>query len=187
MKTKTLNLEKLKSEDPKVKYGFTKELLKLGKDKPDLLYDYFGSWVEMMRSDNNIFKWTAIDLIGYLSAVDKENKTVRIIENLLDLLHSGNLITSNHAIFALGLIAKNKPEHRTRIIKELVTVSKDKFETEECKNIAIGKVVVTLNDFVDDISGNKKVMAFIKQAQQSTRNATKKKADNLMKKLTDIR
>jgi hypothetical protein len=187
MKTKTLGLDKLKSKDPKVKYGFTKELLNLGKDEPGLLYEYFDYWVEMLKSENNIFKWTAIDLIGYLSAVDRENKPDRQIENLLDLLHSGHLITSNHAIFALGLIAKNKPEHRARIIRELFTVSKDKFETEECKNIAIGKVVVTLGGFPDDIKDDGKILTFIKQSQHSTRNATKKKANALVKKLTNSR
>jgi hypothetical protein len=88
MKAKFLDLDKLKSKDPKVKYGFTKELLNLGKGKPGLLYEYFDYWVEMLKSENNIFKWTATDLIGYLSAVDRENKSVRQIENLFDLLHS---------------------------------------------------------------------------------------------------
>jgi hypothetical protein len=183
MKTMTLDLDKLNSKDPKVKYGFAKQLLKLGKDTPSLLYDYFDYWVEMMKSDNNILKWTAIDLIGYLSAVDRENKAEQKIKSLLGMLHGGHLITSNHAIFALGLIAKNKPEHRTKIIKELVAVSQDKFDTDECKNIAIGKVVVALNEFLEDINDNKEVLTFIKQAQHSTRNATKKKADALMKKL----
>lgn len=185
MKEMTFDINRLKSKDPKVKYGFTKELLKLGKDTPSLLYDYFDYWVEMAKSDNNILKWTAIDLIGYLSAVDKENKTDQNIEYLLDLLHGGHLITSNHAIFALGLIAKNKSNHRARIINELVAVSQDSFDTDECKNIAIGKVVVTLNEFLDDITNNKAVLNFIKQAQHSTRNATKKKADTLMNKINN--
>jgi hypothetical protein len=69
----------------------------------------------------------------------------------------------------------------------LFTVSKDKFETEECKNIAIGKVILTLGEFPDDIKDDRKILIFIKQAQHSTRNATKKKADTLMKKLTKSR
>jgi len=100
----TLDLDKFNSKDPKVKYGFAKELLKLGKDSPSLLYDYFDNWVEMMKSDNNI---------------------------------------------------------------------------------VIGKVVVTLNGFLDDINDNKEVLIFIKQAQHSTRNATKKKADTLMNKINN--
>jgi len=183
MKIKASDLNKLNSKDPKVKYGFAKELLKIGAESPGQLYAYFDYWRDLLSGTNNILRWTAIDIIGYLSAVDKENKTDGEIENLIGLLHGGHLITSNHAVFALGLIAKNKPEQRTRIIKELIAVSKDTFETEECKKISTGKVVVTLSGFLDDIRENKAVLNFIKQAQRSTRNATKKKADSLMKRL----
>jgi len=40
----TLDLDKFNSKDPKVKYGFAKELLKLGKDSPSLLYDSCRAW-----------------------------------------------------------------------------------------------------------------------------------------------
>lgn len=184
MRSVTIDLDKLNSKDPKVNYGFIRQLLKLCKDTPALLYDYFDYWADMMKSENNILKWTAIDLIGYLSAIDRANKTDLIIKQLLGMLHGGHLITSNHAIFALGLIAKNKPGHRSKIIKELIAVSQDPFDTDECKNIAVGKVVVALHGFLEDIKNNKEVLTFIKQAQHSSRKATKKKADALMKKLS---
>lgn len=38
---KTLNLDKLNSKNPKIKYGFVKELLKTGATKPELLYNDF--------------------------------------------------------------------------------------------------------------------------------------------------
>jgi hypothetical protein len=181
MKTK-LDFGKLDSDNPKIKYGFTKELLKIASETPEILYDYYDYWTEMMNSGNSIFKWTAIDIIGYLSAVDTEDKTDTQIKNLLTHLHGGNLITSNHAIFSLGLIAKNKPHHKQRILKELLAISKDTFETDECKNIATGKVILTLGNFQDDIN-NKEALSFIKQARNNSRNATRKKADILMKKI----
>jgi uncharacterized protein YdbL (DUF1318 family) len=183
MKINALDLDKLNSKDPKVKYGFAKELLKIGADTPELLYDYFDYWTNMMTSDKNILKWTAIDILGYLSVIDKDNKTDKVINNLIDILHCGNLITCNHAVFSLGLIAKNKPNHRIRIITELIAISNDTFYTDECKNIATGKVIETIKDFLDNISNDKKVLDFIKQAQHYQRNATKKKADSLMTKI----
>lgn len=185
MKTKILNLDKLNSKDPKVKYGFAKELLRIGADSPELLYDYFNYWTKMMTSDFNILKWTAIDIIGYLSYVDKDNKTDKVIKNLIDLLHSGHLITCNHAIFALGFIAKNKPDYKTSTIKELIAILNDTFDTDECRNIATGKVIDTLKNFLNDIYNNKEVLDFIRQAQYCTQNATKKKADALMKKIKE--
>lgn len=182
MITKT-DLDKLNSKDPKIKYGFAKELLKIAKENPEQLYEYFDYWVELMRSDNNILKWTAIDLIGHLSAVDKDNRIDSLIPDLLKHLHGGILITCNHSIFALGLIYQNKPNFREKILEELISITKDNFETDECKNIATGKVLEAVKPFVADIKNNKSVMTFIENATKSERNATRKKAEQLMKKI----
>jgi hypothetical protein len=183
MKTKTLDLDKLNSKDPKIKYGFAKELIKIGKSDPKILYDYFDFWTDLINCDQNIIKWTAIDILGYISTVDIADQLPGQIENLYKILHSGNLISCNHAVFALGLIAKNNPTQRAGIIKELVTISLDNFETEECRAIATGKVIETIKDFTREIVNNQDVLEFIKKAQFSQRNATKKKAESLMIKL----
>jgi len=184
MKTKSLDLDKLNSKDPGVKYGFAKELIKMGKTDPTLLYDHFDSWSDLLKSEKNILRWTAIDILGYISTVDNNRHIPGQIDNLFGILHSGNLITSNHAIFALGLIARNIPDQKARIIKELTTIQRDKFETEECKAIATGKVIETLRDFPEEILDNKEILDFIKNAQFSQRNATRNKANSLMKRLS---
>ena len=184
MKNKLLNLDKLDSHDAGEKYHFAKELLQMSKENPALLYPYFDRWVKLLNGDNNVLKWVATDIIGHLSAVDSENKTITQIDSLLKFLHGGNLITCNHAIFSLGLIAKNKPDLRARIIKELLAVSKDVFNSDECRDIAMGKVIDTLHGFRAEIQGDEAAMNFIGQTQLSTRNATKLKADALMRRIT---
>ncbi|MFN5849165.1 MAG: hypothetical protein ACK43K_11790 [Chitinophagales bacterium] len=181
--TVNLDFDKLNSKYPKIKYGFTKELIQIGANHPEILYDHFDQWEKMLKSDNNIFKWTAIDIIGYLSAIDRNDKVDKDVDELIALLHDGKLITCNHAIFALGRIAKNKPKHKTKIIKHLLSISKDRFETAECKNIATGKVLETLKQFIPDITDNKAAIDFIHRATENTRNATKTKAIRLMKNI----
>jgi hypothetical protein len=183
MKKIQLDFSKLDSRDPKEKYGFTRDLLKKGAENPGDLNGYSEHFTRMLKSDNNIFRWTAIDIIGFLSAVDSENKTDKQIKDLTGFLHCGNLITCNHAIFAIGLIAKNKPAYRAKIIQELLSISNDTFETEECKSIAIGKVLETLGNFTEEIENDNNVTEFIIYAKNRTRNATVKKADSLIKKI----
>lgn len=139
-----------------------------------------------MESDNTIFKWTAIDIIGYLSNVDKEDKIVEKINDLFNLLHAGKLITCNHAIFALGLIAQNKHHYLPQIIDELLAVSIDKFDTAGCKNIATGKVLDTLKLFLGEIRNDQKVVEFIRTATKKSRNSTKRKAEQLITKLAQF-
>ncbi len=186
MKIEKIDLDKLNSKDPKIKYGFTKELLRMGTFAPEALYEHFGYWGKMIYNNNNILKWTAIDIIGYISVIDKKNKTEKVINSLFNFLHGGQLITCNHAIFSLGLIAKNKPANQRRIIKEMLAISKDTFETKECKEIAIGKVIESLKNFAEEIKSNKEVMKFILLAQRSGRNATKIKAEALLRIIKKI-
>ena len=132
----TFDFDQLTSKDPGIKYGFTKELLNIAANNPELLYDHFEHLQKMLRSETNIIKWTAIDIIGYLSAVDVDNKIDNKINDLIRFFHDGKLITSNHAIFALGLIAQSKKKHRRKILRELIEVSNDTFETEEIHALA---------------------------------------------------
>lgn len=180
MKTNTLDLNKLDAKDPKEKYGFIRELLRTGEENPARLYKHFECWSKMLESDNDIMKWAAIDIIGYVSSIDTKNKTDEKISDLFQYLHCGHLITCNHAITALGHVAKNKPALRDRILKELISVSDDTYDTETCKDIAMGKVLEILGEFPDDIKDDKGVLNFIGQAQTRKQLSTRMKADRLL-------
>ncbi|NUN09792.1 MAG: SRPBCC domain-containing protein [Ignavibacteriaceae bacterium] len=179
-----LDFELLKTRDPKVKYGFTKQLLAIGAKDPEALRSHFDEIAGMLFNENNVIKWTGIDLIGYYAAIDDENRTDRYILHLLKFLHGGTLISANHAIFALGLIALHKPVHRNKILKQLISIRKDEFETEECKNIAIGKVIDTLVPFKDEVRKLKSLMDFVQAASANSRKATANKAAKLVKAMS---
>ncbi len=184
--TSRFDFNKLKSKDPKIKYGFAKELLKIGAESPQQLYTHFDYLLTLLDEKNNILKWTGIDLMGYLSSVDQGNKIDGCIQPLIKLLHGGHLITCNHATFALGLIAQNKPQFKNQIFKELLLVDQGVFDTTECKNIAIGKVLEVLKSLISDIINNKVAIDFINRATENSRNATKKKAILLLDKIKKI-
>ncbi len=180
MKANTLDFNKLNTKNPQDKYGFIRELLKTGEENPAWLYRHFECWSKMLASDDNILKWAAIDIIGYVSAVDTKNKTAAKIDDLFRFLHCGQLTTCNHAISALGRVALNKPDHKDRILKELISVSNDTYDTETCKDIAMGKVLEILGDFPDDIKDDEDILDFIGQAQSRKQLSTKMKADRLL-------
>ncbi|HLF34137.1 MAG TPA: hypothetical protein VI583_07865 [Cyclobacteriaceae bacterium] len=183
MKSTTIQLDKLYSADPKIKYGFVRELLKIGAKDPTRYYSQLDRIELLLNNPNNILKWTGIDMIGYISAVDRDHKIEKEIPVLVNLLHSGQLITCNHAVFALGLIAGNKPEKRKTILKELLLIRKDSFKTNECREIATGKVLDALIPFLPELKKSKPAIEFIRQASGSPRNSTRKRAERLLKML----
>ena len=139
----------------------------------------------MLEHANNILKWTAIDLIGYLSAIDTENKINDLFPVLRTLLHGGQLITCNHAIFTFGLIGKNKPEYTRQVIDELLAIQNDTFDTDECKAIATGKVLDVFKSYGPNLRDTPEVLAFVREATSSRRDSTKKKAESLLKKIVN--
>ena len=183
MKTE-IDFELLRSRNPKIKYGFTKQILTLAKTNPTRLYPHLNQLIEMLGSDNKIIKWIAIDAIGLLATADDENKVDSQIKTLVSFLSCGNLITANHAIFALGKIAEAKPIHFPSILSNLMAVEKQYYETAECRNIALGKVIETLACFTTSIKNDGTVLAFIERTTHNSRNATKNKALRLLKKMS---
>lgn len=175
------DLKLLESKDPKVKYSFAKALLETAKSNPENLYHITEHFSILLHSKNNILKWNAIDIIANLSSIDFENKIDSQIPYIIDLLHTGQLITVNHAILGLGQIAANKPEIEELIYNELILVKDDKFETEECRAIAMGKVIQTVEQFFNGFYRDNKFREFLTNCLSSERSATRKKAENFIR------
>jgi hypothetical protein len=86
------------------------------------------------------------------------------------------LITANNAIVALGKIARSFPEERKRIIARLLGIERQSFETDECRNIAIGKAILALGMLCDPVNPGKPVLDFIGRQTGNSRKATSNKA-----------
>jgi len=178
-----INLDDLSSKDPGVKFGCAKKLLSIARNNPSSLYLDIDFFIKILDSGNHILKWTAIDIIGNLSRVDKDNKVDKLIRKMYGYLNSGELITVNHAISALSDIALAKPEYQDDIISELLKVEHYSYPTDECRNIAIGKVILAFGNYSDKLVNNKEVIAFVSRQTKNRRSATAKKAEQLLKKL----
>lgn len=179
---KSVNFKDLTSENPKIKYGCVKKLLALSKNNPSELYPHLDFFVELLDNENNIMKWTAIDIIGRLSKVDSENKTDKLMDKLFGLLNCGRMITANHAVAALTDIALARPRYQEKITEELLKVEHYNYDTVECRNIALGKVILAINEYFDQLKDKKAVVEFVERQTKNTRNATKKKAEQFLKK-----
>jgi hypothetical protein len=181
--TDKINLADLSSDDPKVKYCCAKNLIAIAKEDPARLYPHIDTFVKLLDGQNNVLKWTAIIIIGNLARVDKEKKVDRLIGKLVGFLNAGKLITANNATMALAGIAVAKPQYQKQITRELLKVEHYDYDTDECRNIAIGKVIEAIGSYSDQLKDKKGVIGFARRQTGNTRNATKKKAEQLLKKL----
>jgi hypothetical protein len=94
------------------------------------------------------------------------------------------LITANHAVNALTQIARSKPTYRGKITRQLLNVEKYAFETEECQNIVLGKVVQALGVLYGVKGARGEIEQFVRRQTRNSRPATRKKAEKLLAALT---
>ncbi|MDD3647516.1 MAG: hypothetical protein PHS44_03405 [Candidatus Dojkabacteria bacterium] len=174
----------LESKHASIKYGCSKTLLIISEKKPEIVYPNVDLFINLLESENNIFKWTATKIIGNLAAVDTENKmSDKLIGRLADMLNAGKMITANNAIYALGKIAKAKPKFQEIITDELLKVENYKYDTTECNNIAVGFVVESFRTYTNKIKNDPEVKAFLEKHSKNTRASTQKKALQLLENL----
>jgi hypothetical protein len=184
MKTSTekINLADLQSDSAGVKYCCARNLIAIAKENPSRLYPHLDTFVKLLDGDNNVLKWTAIIIIGNLARVDKEKTVDKLIGRLVGFLNAGKLITANNATAALASIAIAKPEHQKRITAELLKVEHYDYDTDECRNIAMGKVIEAIGSYSGQLNDKKAVIEFARRQTKNTRNATRKKAERFLKK-----
>lgn len=178
-----LDLSGFSSQETRVKYACAKQAIVISEESPAELYEDLDFFVDLLNSENNIFQWTAINVIGNLSQVDSEKRIDPLVPCLMRFLESGKLITINHAIRSLGVIATQKADFRDAILDALLRIEELDFETAECRNIAVGKVILALDLLKQHVRDDKRVLAFVEKQTENPRNATGKKAKALQKKL----
>lgn len=179
-----INLQDFYSDKAKVKFACAKMALALSETKPSELYPQLDFFVSLLDSQNQIILWTAIRVIGNLSAVDDKRKIDKLIPRLLGFLKTGKMITAANTIQALAVIAKNKPEHRDKLLGAMLKVEHYTYDTDECRNVAIGHVLKALALFKYEIKNKKTILDFIQRQTQNSRPAARKKAEALLKALT---
>lgn len=183
---KILSNSELSATDLKTRNNYLKKLFNIASNSPENLYQDLEKISEYFESENKIIKSAGIELVGYLSSVDTEDKIENYIKPLIKYIHSGQLNLSKSAISALALIAQNKTKFRNKIIKEFLKIENDRFNTEYSKSILIRKILEEFKELLPMIKYDERVVDFIMLAKSNNNPSTKKKAEELLVHLTLI-
>jgi hypothetical protein len=173
----------ISSGDSTVRFKCAKVLRILSKANPKLLYPYFDFFSTLLDNQNNIIKWNTMDIIANIAEIDTEGKFEKIFKKYYGLLDEGSLITAGHVVDNSGKIANVKHNLREQITDHLISVERIDLPTEECRSILSGKVIQAFGQYINHIKYNNDVIAFIERHLKSDRNATRKKAEKLLKQL----
>jgi len=176
----------ISSTNPRIKYGCAKIISLISEEKPEKLYPKIDFFVELLDSGLKIVKWNAMDVLANLTKVDTKNKFDAIFDRYYGLLYGEDLITVAHVVDNSGKIAKAKPHLTQKITSELLkmeNIPTTPHLTQECKNILLGKAILTFGMFFDQIENKNDVISFVKRQLYNSRNATKVKAEKFLKQI----
>ena len=158
----------------RVRFGCGKVLRLLAGRAPALVYPHFPALEKLFAGDNTILRWNAIAAIGDLAAVDEEGRIEAMFDRFFAPIRGQ----------AGALIALARPRLAGRIVEKILEVECARYKTEECRNVAIGHACVALSRCLEVIEDRAPVRAFAERGLKNSRSGTRKKAENLLARLT---
>ena len=175
-------IDGLNNKKASVKFGCGKVLRIMSKQYPEALYPHIGTFIKLLDSDNNIMKWEGIHVIGNLASVDKDKKIDAILTRYLKPIEGPVMITAANVIGGAAKIAAAKPYLAERIAKAMLKVEHAEYDTEECRNVALGHTLDAFDIFFNNIKNKKPVVDLVTKQLDNSRNSVSKRAEKLLKK-----
>ena len=174
--------EGLGSKTARVKYGAAKALKMVSEQAPDLLYPRWDTLVRLLENDNAFLRWGSTQILGNLAAVDHEDRFEPMLGRFLAPISGKEMIGAANAIAAAASIALAKPHLADRIVKEILKVERATYATPECRNVAIGHAIKSLDTLLGLVRNRRAVLAFVTRQLDNPRAATSKKAGTFLKR-----
>lgn len=170
-------LQGLGSETTRIKFGCAKVLRLISAQEPEVLYPHFAAFAKLLDHENKILQWEAIHVLSDLVRVDSSNKFAALFDRYFRPITGPVMITAANVIGGAAKIARARPEWADRIAAEILKVRRARYQTDECRNVAIGHAVKALGEVYPLLKNPKPVRRFVSAQRQNSRPATRKKAE----------
>jgi hypothetical protein len=165
------------------KFRTAKALLTLSESQPRRLYPFFDAFRRLLGAENNIIRWTAIRILANLAAVDTERRLEKSLTAYLAPITGPTMITAATTIAGAATIARAKPHLTGRLVDAILRVETARYQTEECRNVAIGHAITALAAIGDGAARSEAVIAFVNRQAGNSRPSTRKKAEAFLRRL----
>jgi hypothetical protein len=175
-------VEGLESDRASVKYGCLKVLRIVSEKKPVVLYPHFDLFVDLLDSDNKFMQWGAIRILSNLASADRERKFRKIFRKYFKPVTGSVMVTAANVIGGAADIARAQPELTTRVVSEILKVEKARYRTAECRSVAIGHAIHSLDQFFGQIKAPRRVIQFVRRQRRNRRPATRRRAETFLNK-----
>ena len=174
-------LEGLNSAKADTKYGCVKALRLVSEQRPEVLYPHFDFFVHLLEHENKIFQWNAACVLSHLARVDVQDKFAAIFKQYFSPILGPVMITTANVMQGGARVAQAKPQLAGRIAEEILKVARARYQTTECRNVAIGHAIIALGKMLPLLPNPAPAVRFVRKQTRNPRPATRKKAERFLK------
>jgi len=177
----------LTTEEGTAKYAYEKVLRFISDCRPELIYPYFDVFARLLDCDNSFLKWGAIMTVANLTVVDTQKKFDHLFDKYYAPITGPTMVTAANIIGSSAKIVQAKPHLAAAIVREILKVQRARYKhhdrpSPECRNVAIGQAIDSLDQLFDQIDDKATVLAFVKKQLKNTRKPVAKKAERFLRK-----
>ena len=111
--------ENLWNENPQVQSDCLKVLYEIGFLQPDLITDYVGDFLKLLRSKNNRLVWGSMIALSTVAEIKADEIFLRAKE-IKQALANGSVITLDNGIKTLAIVAAKKTAYQKQLLPVLL-------------------------------------------------------------------
>ncbi len=171
----------LNADEARIKFGCAKALCLISEEHPDLLYPHFDFFVRLLDHPNRILQWDAAFVLSHLARVDADDRFRSVFGKYFSPVSGPVMITAANVIQGGARIALARPHLAERIACEVLKVAEARYQTTECRNVAIGHAIVALAEMLPVLRRPARVVEFVRRQTRNSRPATRRKAEQFLK------
>jgi hypothetical protein len=120
-------------------------------------------------------------VLSQLARADDKDKFSAVFDKYFSPIPGPVMITAANVIQGGAQIAQAQPHLADRIAAEILKVTKARYQTAECRNVAIGHAIVALGAILPLLHQPAPAVEFIRKQTRNRRPATRKKAEHFLK------
>lgn len=165
-----------RNKDTPLRHGSFNTLMELCKIKPELIYNYWDTFVELIISKNAFHNYSGIYIISALIDYDTDNKFLEISHFYINLLYNSKVSVAMHVAYNIPQILKFYRELEPSFTKKMLdyTAIADTFKHGELVKSAI---INAFEKYYPTSSQKEEIKNFVnsnkKSSSPKTRSVTK--------------
>jgi len=173
-------VEGLSDKQERVGYNCLRALLLVADERPELIYSYWETFVELLRSENTYFKLRGANLIAAIIGADTENRFEQVFDQYYDLLDDKSVITASYIAGNSGRIARAKPGLQSRITRRLLSIDETHHPPER-RDLLKGFAVEAFGQYFEESDHKTEILEFVTAQLESKSPKTRKLAKSFLK------